>query len=273
MDLATNAVTPAMAAPPGPMDGVCIAGDGHVFFSCHGGNGTSQRWDGSFATTGLPIASGLNEPAGCTFNNVDEELAVVSFTQHTVTFRKFLDADNDQIPWLWDNCPETANPDQFDSDADGEGDACDLCTDLDDDGYADPGFPASTCGLDNCPSVRNVDQMDLDQDGLGDECDNCIFAANPLQEDTDGDGFGDACDGCCVGRVGDANGEGGDEPTIGDISVMIDMLFVSQTEVASNSCAWLSCIISLVITVIEFNSLDSSFLGIIEIILAKIVSG
>ena len=32
---------------------------------------------------------------------------------------------------------------------------------------------------------------------------------------------------CCVLRVGDANGFGGDEPTIGDCSVMIDALFIS----------------------------------------------
>jgi hypothetical protein len=33
--------------------------------------------------------------------------------------------------------------------------------------------------------------------------------------------------GCCEGRVGDANGIGGDEPTIGDISALIDLLFIS----------------------------------------------
>ncbi|MCD6249657.1 MAG: hypothetical protein J7J98_04915 [candidate division Zixibacteria bacterium] len=32
---------------------------------------------------------------------------------------------------------------------------------------------------------------------------------------------------CCQGRVGDANGVGGDEPTIGDISVMIDAKFIT----------------------------------------------
>lgn len=32
---------------------------------------------------------------------------------------------------------------------------------------------------------------------------------------------------CCLERVGDANGVGGDEPTIGDISVMIDAKFIS----------------------------------------------
>jgi len=31
---------------------------------------------------------------------------------------------------------------------------------------------------------------------------------------------------CCQGRVGDANGAGGDEPTIGDVSTMIDALFI-----------------------------------------------
>jgi len=33
--------------------------------------------------------------------------------------------------------------------------------------------------------------------------------------------------GCCDGRVGDANGAGGDEPTIGDISTMIDAKFIT----------------------------------------------
>jgi len=36
---------------------------------------------------------------------------------------------------------------------------------------------------------------------------------------------------CCSGRVGDANVLGGDEPTIGDISAMIEMLFLTGTEV------------------------------------------
>ena len=34
---------------------------------------------------------------------------------------------------------------------------------------------------------------------------------------------------CCIGRVGDANGIGGDEPTIGDVSVMVDAKFISLT--------------------------------------------
>jgi hypothetical protein len=34
--------------------------------------------------------------------------------------------------------------------------------------------------------------------------------------------------GCCIGRVGDANNDGNDEPNIGDISVIIDHIFISQ---------------------------------------------
>ena len=41
--------------------------------------------------------------------------------------------------------------------------------------------------------------------------------------------FGPPETSCCVGRVGDANGLGSDEPTIGDISVMIDAKFITGT--------------------------------------------
>jgi hypothetical protein len=34
--------------------------------------------------------------------------------------------------------------------------------------------------------------------------------------------------GCCSNRVGDANGSGGDEPTIGDVSAIIDALFITN---------------------------------------------
>jgi len=45
------------------------------------------------------------------------------------------------------------------------------------------------------------------------------------------------CDcGCCVGRVGDANGQSGDEPTISDISVLIDAKFITGTCVGKIPC-------------------------------------
>ena len=63
-------------------------------------------------------------------------------------------------------------------------------------------------------------------DGIVAGFDNCQATYNPDQFDTDGDGLGDACDVCCQDRVGDANNSGDDEPTIGDISILIDALFI-----------------------------------------------
>jgi len=42
--------------------------------------------------------------------------------------------------------------------------------------------------------------------------------------------------GCCVGRVGDANGEGGDEPTIGDINALISAIYTDQIPDAIDDC-------------------------------------
>ncbi len=104
-------------------------------------------------------------------------------------------------------------------------------SDSDEDGVVD--------GIDICIYTPNTSQLDSDDDGVGNACDNCWFADNPSQDDTDQDcpdppymdnpKCGDACPGCCEGRVGNANGLGGDEPTIGDISVMIDAKFITGT--------------------------------------------
>ena len=117
------------------------------------------------------------------------------------------DDDDDGIPDLSDNCPFKANPGQQDADGDGIGDSCDVCTDLDGDGFGNPGYPANTCQIDNCPAIANPDQVDTDGDGLGNSCDpdddndgipdasdNCPQAYNPGQENFDGDAMGDACD-------------------------------------------------------------------------------
>jgi hypothetical protein len=122
-------------------------------------------------------------------------------------------ANLDRASWtVYVGCP-------VDADGDGAGDACDTCTDLDRDGYGDPGYPANTCANDNCTSVSNPGQQDTDLDGAGNACDpctdidgdgagdpplpgnvcapdNCPSLPNPGQQDGDADGRGDACDNC-----------------------------------------------------------------------------
>ncbi len=84
------------------------------------------------------------------------------------------DADADGVPNGSDNCPDAANADQANFDADAQGDACD--PDDDNDGVADVS--------DNCQFVVNGDQTDTDLDGQGNACDN----------DDDNDGVPDAQD-------------------------------------------------------------------------------
>ncbi|XP_010877291.1 thrombospondin-1-like [Esox lucius] len=94
------------------------------------------------------------------------------------------DVDRDDIGDGCDNCVHESNPDQVDTDSNGEGDACAI--DIDGDGILNE--------KDNCPYVYNVDQRDSDSDGVGDHCDNCPLEHNPDQIDSDSDRVGDKCD-------------------------------------------------------------------------------
>ncbi len=99
-----------------------------------------------------------------------------------------------------DNCPDTYNNPQTDTDGDSIGDACDVNptgTSPGDDNDLD-GIPDTT---DNCPATYNPNQSDLSGNGVGDACDeqsdpdgdsvptalrfrdNCPDTYNPLQGD------------------------------------------------------------------------------------------
>jgi hypothetical protein len=88
-----------------------------------------------------------------------------------------LDYDNDTILIGQDNCPQTYNPSQEDTDNDNVGDACDNCpkdsdNDIDGDGI---------CGdIDNCPDVSNPEQLDSDNDNIGNACDKKCIATTLL---------------------------------------------------------------------------------------------
>jgi hypothetical protein len=97
------------------------------------------------------------------------------------------DFDGDGVGDLCDNCINDSNSDQADIDEDGVGDICDDCVDPDEDGYGNPGYPATTCLLDNCPPLYNPDQADSNSDGVGDACDVTCGDANADEEVNVGD--------------------------------------------------------------------------------------
>jgi uncharacterized protein (TIGR03382 family) len=121
---------------------------------------------------------------------------LINFTDQGDSYQYADDYDNDGIEDNVDNCPFAFDAQMADGDADGFGDACDLCPQT------------------SAPFVGGVFVMrDTDSDGAGDECDsdddndgilndldNCLGVMNPftgidgLQVDTDRDGRGDACD-------------------------------------------------------------------------------
>ena len=98
------------------------------------------------------------------------------------------DHDEDSVVRMNDNCPDTPNSDQRNSeyaDDDQWGDACDLC-------------PLVYNCTTRCSAGMNGTcwcvQLDQDEDGVGDECDNLPHIPNPNQRIfSDESGWG-ACD-------------------------------------------------------------------------------
>ena len=77
------------------------------------------------------------------------------------------DEDGDGLVVPADNCPSVFNPAQVDTDGDGVGDVCDTCTDVDGDGFGDPGFPVNTCAEDACPDSDLSPTVVIDGEDTG----------------------------------------------------------------------------------------------------------
>ena len=102
------------------------------------------------------------------------EIIYTYIRSQLATIRLF-DADSEGVLECIDNCPDTANPDQTETDGDA------LCGDVD-----------------FCPSDPYNDR---DNDAVCGDVDNCPFIHNPAQKDYDGDGRGDACALCLMEQV------------------------------------------------------------------------
>ena len=151
------------------------------------------------------------------------------------------DSDGDGVLDCLDNCPDSANADQRETDRDCIGDVCDAFPHAYDPTQPDTDADGIGDLCDTCPGVSNPSQTDSDEDRIGDLCDvcpadphndrdedalcgdvdscpadpyndrdsdgvcgdvdNCPFVHNPAQKDYDGDGRGDACALCLIEQL------------------------------------------------------------------------
>ena len=123
--------------------------------------------DPSFSADGTKIAFTAHRPdetfsTGIYLMNADGTgVTLISngYSESTPSFGRRQDADGDGV--VCDNCPQTPNPDQANTDGDLQGDLCDNDDDNDD-------VPDTS---DNCPLNSNANQADNEGDGQGDVCD------------------------------------------------------------------------------------------------------
>ncbi|HUV31541.1 MAG TPA: M6 family metalloprotease domain-containing protein [Acidobacteriota bacterium] len=180
-----------------------------------------------FSPTTYPSSDGYEGPSGIVVR-VD---SIIGDNLYAYVHNPYGDADGDGIPNQLDNCPDSANADQADQDSDSVGNVCDNCIaaynpgqeDTDGDGFGD--------SCDVCPGFD--DHLNVDSDSVPDSCDNCIFVYNPGQEDSNGDGFGDSC--CCVALTGNVDCDPDDIVDIGDLTSLIDYLFISQASLCCDA--------------------------------------
>ncbi|MCP4631843.1 MAG: hypothetical protein GY855_02875 [candidate division Zixibacteria bacterium] len=178
------------------------------------------RYSPDFSSGPEVIATGFNNPADINFNLRDNILVIPEFGGNSLSLVTFSDIDEDGVIDINDNCLNTINPDQYDSDGDDVGDLCDICFEGDDNIDTDGDGIPDDCDL--CPGFD--DAIDFDEDTIADACDNCPDHYNPEQVDTNGNDIGDLCDYIC----GDIDGKPG--INILDVVFMINYKYKFGTE-------------------------------------------
>ena len=95
----------------------------------------------------------------------------------------------------------------------------DMSADSDGDGIGSDGDSSGTAGDNPCIG-GNTENCD----------DNCPETYNPDQADSDNDGVGDVCEACCVGSRGNVDNDPEDIVSLGDLTALVDVLFISLSD-------------------------------------------
>lgn len=117
------------------------------------------------------------------------------------------DGDGDGICADADNCPLDYNPNQADTNGNGQGDICEgvVCGNHLVQG-AEECDDGNIAGGDGCSAICTIEAADADGDGVPDTQDACPGHDDNL--DTDSDGTPDGCDACPVDASNDSDGDG-----------------------------------------------------------------
>jgi hypothetical protein len=183
------------------------------------GTNTGETTNDSDGNFGPPFATALPSAgtSALKFKNAASALSTNNAADHEIPAGSATFTNNRNCAFVANAAP---NCGATDTDGDGTNDNCDSCTDSDDDGFGDPGFPNNCCPVDGCPNDPNktapgvcgCGMPDVDSDGDGvlncqDTCPNtpagqqvngegCSCAQLDPNADSDGDGVTDCNDVC-----------------------------------------------------------------------------